>query len=121
YVLFVLFYHRPQSGLILTLLWAPFFLFPLELYQYAFPMTEVMILITSGACLLKLFVNWGIELQLQNSAYPIFSMAQLKQRLTIIDICVGMIGVIAVISLFWTRYLDVAITELRTLILEPIL
>lgn len=119
--LFVLFYHRIETGLILTLFWTPFFLFPVELYNFAFPMAEVMILITTGAWFLKLLVNWGIELQLQNSAYPIFSMSQVKRHLTVIDLCVIGMVFVAIASLLWTQYLDVAITELRTFIIEPIL
>jgi O-antigen ligase len=119
--LLVLFYHRLETGLVLTLFFAPFFLFPIELYNFAFPMAEVMILITTGAWLLKLMVNWGIDLQMQNSAYPIFGVSRLKQHLTTIDLCVIGIVIAAFVSLLWTQYLDVAITELRTFIIEPIL
>ena len=48
-LLFVLFYNRPELGLMLTLLWAPFYLFPLQLFQYAFPLSEVLILLTALA------------------------------------------------------------------------
>jgi O-antigen ligase len=117
--LFVLFYHRIETGLILTIFWAPFFLFPVALYNFAFPMAEVMILITTGAWLLKLLVSWGIELQMGNSAYPIFSISRIKANLTTIDLCVIGIGLISFISLSWTQYIGVAITELRTFIIEP--
>ena len=33
----------------LTIFYAPFFLFPVELYKFAFPMSELMLLITAAA------------------------------------------------------------------------
>jgi len=120
-VLFILIYHRLETGLILTLFFAPFFLFPVKLYIFAFPMAEVMILITTGAWLLKMLVNVGITLQMQNSAYPIFSPSRLRRHITTIDLCVLAIVIVAVISLVWTQYHDEAITELRKFIIEPTL
>lgn len=119
--LFILIYNRIETGLILTLFFAPFFLFPIKLYIFAFPMAEVMILITTSAWILRLFVSWGTTLQLQNSDYPIFTRSRIRQNLTTIDICVVGIVVVAIISLLWTEYLDFAITELRKFIIEPIL
>lgn len=120
-VLFILFYYRLETGLILTLLWTPFFLFPIELYTFSFPIAEVMILITAGAWLLQLSVKWGTQLQMQNSNYHIVSLSNVRQSVTTID--VGILGMImvALISLLWTQRMGVAITELRTFILEPFL
>ena len=120
-VLFILFYHRIETGLILTLFFAPFFVFPLKLYSFAFPMAEVMILITTGAWLLTQLVNLGIALQMKNSAYPIFTLSKIRQCITTIDLCVIGIVVLAFASLAWTQYPSAAITELRKFIIEPIL
>mgnify|MGYP000577798305 CR=1 FL=1 len=58
-VLFVIFFHKPLYGLTLALLFAPFFLFPVELYRFAFPMSELLILITSAAWVLRKAVDWA--------------------------------------------------------------
>lgn len=120
FILFILFYHRPESGIILTLFWSPFFLFPIELYNFAFPMAEVMILITTSAWIMRGIVLFGIQLQMQNSAYPIFSLLDMNKKINLIDAGVIGIAVMGCLSLMWTQRLDVAITELRTLILEPL-
>lgn len=119
-VLFVLIYHRLETGLILTLFWAPFFLTPVELYRFAFPMVEVLILITSIAACFRMFVCLGEHFQMANSNYP-SSVKSLLSELNIIDIAVAGIALVAILSLGWARHTDVAATELRTLILEPLL
>ena len=117
--LFLLFFHRLETGLVLTLFWAPFFLFPVELHRYAFPMVEVMILVTSAAGLFRLVVALGKALQMRNSAYPIFAR-QLLAPLGIMDIAVASLAALAIVSLLWTQHLETAQTELRTLIFEPV-
>lgn len=118
--LFVLIVYRLETGLLLTLLWAPFFLFPIELHRFAFPMAEVMIMMTALAASLKLLAGLGKQLQMTNSGYPIFSRKALT-KLKAMDMAVIGLVLMAGISLLWTRQLDVALTELRTLILEPAL
>ncbi len=119
-VLFVLIYHRLETGLMLALFWSPFFLFPIELYSFAFPMAEVMMLLTALAALLKLLAGLGIQLQMSNSAWPLVSKTFFT-KLNMMDAAIIGMAVMAVISLVWTRRMDVAVTELRTLILEPAL
>lgn len=119
-VLFVLIYHRLETGLMLALFWSPFFLFPIELYSFAFPMAEVMILLTALVGLLKLLAGLGVQLQMSNSAWPLVSK-MLFTKLNMMDAAVIGMAVMAVISLVWTRRIDAAMTELRTLILEPAL
>ncbi len=53
-VLFVIVYHRLELGVMLAVFYAPFFLFPVELYKFAFPMAELVILITAAA--------WGLRM-----------------------------------------------------------
>lgn len=120
-LLFILFFRRLESGLILALFWAPFFAFPVELLSFAFPMTEIMILIASGAWLLQLFVSLGTQLQMQNGQYPIIIISAFREKIHTIDIGVCGLVIIAIISLFWTERLNVAFTELRAFILEPFL
>ncbi len=117
--LFALFYHRLETGLILTLFWAPFFLFPVELYRFAFPMVEVMILVTAAAGAVKLLVTLGKELQMSNGDFPVLSR-RLLAPVRPMDLAVVSLAALALASLLWTQRLDTAQTELRTLIFEPL-
>ncbi len=119
-ILFVLIYDRLENGLILTLFWAPFFLLRVQLYQFAMPMVEVMILITAAAASIRLLVWLGTQYQLSNSAFPMRPSAIL-QHINLIDVALAGMAIIATVSFIWTRRPDVASTELRTLILEPLL
>ncbi len=119
-VLFVLIFQRLETGLILTLFWAPFFLSPVELYRFAFPMVEILILITSIAAFFRFFVWLGEQRQMANSGYPLH-IKSLLPRINSIDIAVAGISLIAILSLSWARHADVAARELRTLVLEPLL
>ena len=119
-VLFILIYHRLDTGLILTLFWAPFFLFPVSLHSFAIPMVEVMILLTAAAGFSKLMVHLGTQLQMSNSRYPLLSKESFKS-ITMMDLAVFSLAALALLSLFWTRNPDPARTELRTLIAEPLL
>ena len=117
--LFVLFYHRLETGLILTLFWAPFFLFPVELHRFAFPMVEVMILVTAAAGFVRLLAALGVELQMSSGDFPVFSR-RLLAPVRPMDLAVGSLAALALASLLWTQRLDTAQTELRTLIFEPL-
>ena len=118
--LFVLIYHRLENGLILTLLWAPFFLYPVELYTYAFPMVEVMILITAAAGFFRFIVALGKQLQMSNAAFPLIS-GRLRSSPYTMDLAVGVIALCGILSLLWAQHPETARTELRTLIFEPLL
>ncbi|MFN8529382.1 MAG: O-antigen ligase family protein [Anaerolineae bacterium] len=115
-VLFVLLYHRLELGLILAILYAPFFLFPVELLQFAFPMSELIMLITGLAWLLRTLADMGrarregrVSLQMQ------------PFRLTLIDGAMLAWAALGVVSITWATYRAPAMTELRALILEPVL
>lgn len=118
--LFVLIYHRLDTGLILTLFWAPFFLYPVELYLLAMPMAETVILITTCAAGFRFLIWLGTQIQMSNSHFR-FGLSNLFKRLNAIDLAVAGVVTVAACSLIWTRRLDVAVTELRTLIIEPAL
>ena len=119
-VLFALVFQRLENGLILTLLWSPFFLYPVALHTYAFPMVEVMILLTGAAGLLRGLAALGERLQLRNPDYPLLAWTWLR-RIQAMDVAVLGLVALGAISLLWTRQLSSATTELRALILEPAL
>ncbi|PJF26258.1 MAG: hypothetical protein CUN53_08625, partial [Phototrophicales bacterium] len=114
-VLFWIVYHRLDYGLMLALFYAPFFLFPVELAHFAFPMAELVILITAAAAVLRGLVVWGRIRQTSVSGFlP-------SVRLSAIDL--GFLGWIAIslVSISWASQHAPALTELRTLIIEPAL
>ncbi|MCY3833167.1 MAG: O-antigen ligase family protein [Chloroflexi bacterium] len=117
-LLFIQIYHRLANGLLLILLWAPFFLKPVELHSYAIPMVEALLLITAAAGAIKMIAAIGQRLQMANSGFPIFSRESLP-KITVIDGAVAGLTLLGCLSLLWTDHLDKATTELRTLIVEP--
>ncbi len=120
FLLFVQVYHRLANGLILTLFWAPFFLWPLELFRYAIPMVEAVLLISAAAAFAKALVSLGRRLQMDNAAYPAIPR-DWPRRIATMDIAVLILALLAIASLLWAEYAEVARTELRTLIIEPVI
>lgn len=114
-VLFVIVYHRPDLGLLLTIFFAPFFLFPVKLYTYLFPMSELLIVTTGIAWGLRSLAAWGRRRQ--SAAH--FPAA--RPALQPLDISVGAWLLLGVISLAWAEQRGAAFTELRTLLVEPAL
>jgi O-antigen ligase len=117
-LLFVLFYHRPLHGLMLTIFFVPFYLFPVELYRFAFPMSELVVLIT--------FAAWSVRTAVQAANHyrqerTLAAPRQAFQRSKSIDLLVVAFLAVGVVSLLWTEYRDVALTELRVLFIEPCL
>ncbi|MFC1959423.1 O-antigen ligase family protein [Chloroflexota bacterium] len=118
-VLWLIIYQRLEIGLLLTIFWAPFFLFPVELYHYAFPMAEVCILLTTAAWLLRLLVQWAQKNQ--EGTQPLSTSPQSFRRLNNLDWGMIILFILAVLSLFWAEQQKVAIREFRILIVEPLL
>ena len=114
-VLFVIVYQRVDLGLMLTIFYAPFFLFPVELYKFAFPMSELLVLLTGAAWLLRSLAGWGRTRQ--SAAH--FPATSVFARLTALDVGVAAWVILGAISLAWAAQRGAALTELRTLILEP--
>lgn len=118
-VLFVVIYNRIDLGLTLTIFWSPFFLFPVELYRFAFPMAEITILLTGAAWGLRMLGCWGR--QTVDCRFPLPSYPAWLSRLTVLDF-----GVIAwlglgLVSLSWATFLPKAVTELRVMMVEPVI
>ena len=112
-VLFVIVYHRPDLGLLLTVFFAPFFLFPVKLHSYFFPMSELLILTTGVAWVARSLAAWGSNRQ-SAAHFPAALPA-----LTPLDLGVGAWLLLSVISLSWAEQRGAAVTELRALVLEP--
>ena len=117
-ILFVIFFNHPDDGLILTLFWTPFYLFPVELYEFAFPMSEILIGLTFGAWSLRT-LN-GVCRATQDGINP-YSLVAALSKLAAMDYAVTTWLFLGVLSLTWSEQYSQAITELRTMILEPIL
>lgn len=120
-VLFILIYNRLKIGLLLTLFYAPFFLFPVGLNQFAFPMSEICLLLTAGAWLLQLLAAWGRIRQSASSQFPIAWLYGRLMQLHPLDWGILLWVALGVLSLAWTQYIPQAVTELRTMLIEPAL
>jgi O-antigen ligase len=120
-ILFAVLYSRLDLGLLLIVFYGPFFLFPVELFQFAFPMVELVTLLTAGAWLLRALADWGQSRQSDVSHLPGDRAYDVLRRLTLLDWAVGAWLVLAVISLMWAQQRGPALTELRTLVVEPVL
>ncbi|MEO8394329.1 MAG: O-antigen ligase family protein, partial [Chloroflexota bacterium] len=117
-VLFLIVYHRLDLGLMLTVFYAPFFLFPIALYKFSFPMSELVILITTAAWILRSLAAWG---RIRQSGAHQFAPLSLRSHFTPLDYGVGALVVLGALSLTWAEQRGAALTEWRTLLLEPAL
>lgn len=119
-ILFVIIYNHLEIGLMLTIFWGPFFLFPVELYRFAFPMVEIMILITTSAWVVRMLVVWAEDRRSANSEIQKTTIALTVSNVTVIDYVVMSWFLLGCLSLLWTAQPGLAFTELRTLFIEPI-
>ncbi len=119
--LFVIFYSRTDLALTLIVFFAPFFLFPVALYKFAFPMTELLVLIATAAWLLRLLAILGRQRQILTGGYRARVVPSLLMRLQPLDY--GVIAWLALgcVSILWAERRGTALTELRALIVEPVL
>lgn len=120
-VLLVIFYNHLFIGLALTIFWAPFFLFPVALYQFAFPLVEIMILLTTAAWLLRQFSDYGRWRQTTVSQFQFTPIKTFISSRSVIDWFVLIWLLLGFISLLWAVLLSKATTELRVMFLEPFL
>lgn len=106
-------YQRLLIGLGLTILFAPFFLFPVELYRYAIPMAELILILTVGMTTLHALARCGRARRLQTPPISV----QVRAMDIMMLAYVGLGG----LALTWSTYLPPALTEFRTLFVEPAL
>ncbi len=120
-VLFIIFYHRPDLGLMLVVFFTPFYLFPVELYRFAFPMAELLLLLLASAWLLRQFAEWARNRQSRSSDFSGEGIIGALRRMTVLDWCVAAYLALGAAALFVSAQRGPAITELRVLFIEPAL
>jgi O-antigen ligase len=120
-VLFIIIFNHIDVGLTLVLFWTPFFLFPVELYIFSFPIAEILILLTTAAWFLHLLRQWGLKRQSYVSQFETAFFSRFVSQLTLLDYGVLLFVLLGIISLTWSDLQSKAITELRVMIVEPAL
>jgi O-antigen ligase len=115
-VLLGVIYQRITTGIVLIVFWAPFFLFPVELYTFAFPLVEILLWVTFGAWVLKQISHWGYRRQTTIAQYQ-----TLHYTLNPIDWIIIIWLFLGFLALIWSLRFGVAITEYRTLFVQPAL
>ncbi len=110
--LWLIIYNRPVVGLALIVFWAPFFLYPLQLYLRAAPMVEVCLLLTVSAVLVRGIIHWRPR---EHALHSLRSLIAPRG----IDLAMLAFVVLATISLLWSEQREPAFREWRTMILEP--
>lgn len=113
--LFIIFYARPIIGITLTLFYAPFFLFPVELFRFAFPLAELLLLLTAAAAGTKSLVVLARRYQGSVSQFPL----RLHIRWHPFDALVGAFLALGIFAFLISENRAAALTEFRTLIVEP--
>ena len=107
-ILFVVLYHRPLYGLMLTLFYAPFFLFPVELLIFAFPMAEILILLTGVAWGLRALAE--IERARRNKMLTAVPLVDRLMQLHALDWAMLAWAAIGTLSIIWADYRAPALT-----------
>ena len=130
-ILFVLVVQRLHIGLALTIFYAPFFLFPLSLNQFAFPMAEVMVLLTFAAFVLRSLLDWAVSWRAARSGSdpataPAYSHERSRHLFApagwrVTDLCVLLWLMLGLASYLWAQNRGLVLTEWRELLLEPAL
>ncbi|MBL8163237.1 MAG: O-antigen ligase family protein [Anaerolineae bacterium] len=115
-LLFIICFHRPDIGLTLVVFWSPFFLFPVELYRFAFPLAELVMLITFAAWLLRQLVEWARQRGETRQQIP---LGDRLRQLQMLDWAVLAWVVLGCAAFLWSERRGEALTELRMLFIEP--
>ncbi|MCA9896291.1 MAG: O-antigen ligase family protein, partial [Anaerolineae bacterium] len=117
FLLFIIVTRNTQIGIKLIILYAPFFLFPLELYRFSFQMVEIVLWLTFAGWLINQGVSWAKQRQIVADSYR----RKLQVKLSAIDM--GLVAWIAVagVSILWADYRTEAIRDLREVFIQPIL
>lgn len=103
--------QRLVLGLALTAFFAPFFLFPVALYTFSFPMVEIVLLMT--------FAAWAVQSAANEARRRKSGTVRRPMALSGLDVLVIAYVALGITAVAWSALKGPAITELRTLFLEP--
>lgn len=120
-ILFIIIYNHLYLGLTLIVLWSPFFLFPVKLYLFAFPLSELLLIVTAAAWVLRLLHNLGQVRQSSVSQIRATSWREYIRVLNGVDYTVLLWLLVGAASLLWAQYRSQATTEFRVLFIESVL
>jgi O-antigen ligase len=120
--LWLIIYNRPVVGVALVIFWGPFWLAPIQLYLWAFPMVEVSLVLTLSAVLARSVIGWAqgrgqAADDRRSAARPLVS----RLPLTSADLVMLAFGGLATLSLLWAEQTAPALRTWRTMVVEPIL
>lgn len=121
-VLFVLFYLRPELALALLIFFAPFYLIPRPLFDRAFSMVEICVvlgLVAVGLRLLPVWLQWLRELLQSRTARARFNLYR-QTWLAWLDLAVLAFLIICGLSIVTAELHGVALREFRVIVLEPV-
>ena len=111
-LLFIVIFNRLEVGLILAIFWSPFFLFPVELNDFGFPIAGVITLISACAFVLQTTTHFAKQYRQQ-----IISIIQLSR----FDLLAFVIIFGNILLWIFTTQLPDSSLELLLIILELIL
>ncbi len=121
-ILFIVIYNEIYLGLVLTIFWSPFFLFPVELYRYAFPLAEVTILLTAIAWILRYLQAWKQRTyHSDQGSENAFRAKAILHTLKPLDWIIVIWLALGFLAATWSENRAPALTELRVLFIEPAL
>lgn len=121
-VLFIVIYNEIHLGLALTIFWSPFFLFPVELYRFAFPLAEIIILLTAAAWILRYLADWRTHVPRSNmNVAGVFGAKGILHALKPLDWIIFIWLALGLLAVTWSANRGTALTELRVLFIEPAL
>jgi len=111
-LLFVLIYAKPSIGLALIAAFAPYYLMPRPLFDKMLSLVETISLLT--------LVAWAIHIAAAQSKKGWPTPAALWRRMTALDKALALFVGLAVVSLSWADLVGVAFTDLRQVVIEPL-
>lgn len=117
-ILFWFYFLDLRNGLYSILLWTPFFLFPVELYTFAFPIIELLLFVLAAAAALRGLMWLGRRLQ--DAPLPVV-LADYPLKLMLPDIVMLVLVIGGTLALFWSERIGYALTDYRVLFVEPAL
>ncbi len=110
-VLFILIYARPTIGIALVMGFTPYYLLPRPLFDRAFSMVEVISLLT--------LLAWAIRVTADRHERGWPSLAHIWHSMTGLDRALSLFLGAALLSLTWADLPGVAVTDLRQMVIEP--